>query len=442
MATENQVVISSQIELPKEFEDYVNSKIAQNGAGGRPHIIAKLAKTLDAKEETLNILELIWIKNRGIGSIAKKYEVEYSTIYRLLKDLDPLKEAIVTYLRQVPRRKVFYNEATDASDYETVQNYIRRSRRQERRDYKRYVRLAMQCWQHLKYKDPENWSADDVTEYLQTKSKSQQYQILCAIRAVSPQIQNQHSREYVSTGQYYDKIGIRTSDVFQAEVNLILKALVATHLPYHAAIFKLHVTLGAREGKKNSTSGMSGITWERFKHNFQTVDLWESKVKGGIWSRGCPVDLFFTELPQELQDIWANRGKPTTAPLVLRAYEELRQIYKEIRAALTVYYEGKLEPSLYKELINIHPHDADKIHVNLCWEAEIPLEVVAGQFRGRGEGQGLVGRIWLTLDVIKKYYLSLNQKSKRFQKIRANVHKYSEGFYGRPETSTDVQRGE
>jgi len=81
--------------------------------------------------------------------------------------------------------------------------------------------------------------------------------------------------------------------------------------------------------------------------------------------------------------------------LILRGYKELREIYKRIRQALKEYWKGKLDPSLYTELHTLRPHDADKIHCNLLWEAEVPLEVVAGQYLGQGDGIGLMGRIWL-----------------------------------------------
>lgn len=81
-----------------------------------------------------------------------------------------------------------------------------------------------------------------------------------------------------------------------------------------------------------------------------------------------------------------------------------------------------------RELVHLQPHDADKIHCNLLWEAEVPLEVVAGQYIGGQEAIGLVGRGWLSLDTIKKHYLSLTARSKRFQKIRAKVTDYSQPF--------------
>jgi hypothetical protein len=198
---------------------------------------------------------------------------------------------------------------------------------------------------------------------------------------------------------------------------------------------------------------MSGIRWSSFKKDFSRVDVYESKVRGGIYWRDCPVDIFFKELPQDLKTIWKERGKPsdalrmkqsrpgemeirpgrresntTFAKLLVGGYKELSQIYREIREALREEYEGKVDPSLLKEFTSLRPHDADKIHVNLLWEAEVPLEVVGGLDLGGSEGIGLCGRGWLDVNVIKKYYLSMTARSPRFQKTRDQITAYSNIF--------------
>ena len=154
-------------------------------------------------------------------------------------------------------------------------------------------------------------------------------------------------------------------------------------------------------------------------------------MRGGIWWRDCPLTLFFNDLPKRLRALWQERGKPITDKVILRGYHELLTIYKEIRQALAEYYQSKLDPNLYKELTTLRPHDSDKIHVNLLWEAEIPLEVVAGQYLGKGEGIGLMGRGWLDINTIKKHYLSLTQRSVRFKKLVKQVQKYSTSLNGK-----------
>jgi len=415
--------MSQKMEIPTEFKIYVESKIEKNGKGGRPHFLQLLAKDRDAQEELLNILELAWIKNRSFGSIARKYKTKYDTIYRMVNDLEPFKNAIIEFLQTVPRQKRWYIKETDSSDYETVQAYIKRARRDGVKHYKTHIINAMRCWRHLKYRDPDNWNADEVCEYLATLSRGAQSTMLDSVRQVAP-----HLKELIKTGRFREKLKRRKKDVFGKELNMIHEPLKEHE--HIKTIFDLHITLGAREGSTDTRSGITGISWERFKKEFTIVDLFESKVRGGIFWRNCPVDLFFKDLPERLKNLWIERGKPTNEKVIVGGYKELLEVYKQLRKILIQYYKGKIEPSLLKEFATIKPHDADKIHVNLLWEAKIPLEVVAGEFLGQGEGLGLVGRGWLDINTIKKYYLSLTQRSERFQEIRNKITEYSKRFNG------------
>ena len=420
-----------KMEVPDGFKTYTTVKLEKNGHGGRPNLLQQLEEQgRDPIEELWNIVEYAWIKNRSIGSIARKYKVEYSTIYRILKDLEPSKDALIAYLEMVPRRKNFWNKANDTSDYETVQAYIRKAKRFHLKGYKARLRNAQKCWRFLKYKDPSRWRAEDVIDYLNTlKGGCAQSNQLDGIRKVCPQIRESTSSDYIPTGPYREKVGIRKKDLFGEEVSLIINALRMQGLSFHEIIWKLHITLGAREGK-DGKAGITGLSWDRFKKQFTRCDLFESKVRGGIWSRNCPLDIFFKDLPEQLKELWKKRDKPITDKVILNGYSELLQIYKEIRKCLKQVYADKLEPSLFKELTTIRPHDSDKIHCNLLWEAKVPLEVVAGKYHGRGEGSGLFGRIWLDINTIKKHYLSLTERSERIQNLRTQVKTYSQRFNG------------
>jgi len=193
---------------------------------------------------------------------------------------------------------------------------------------------------------------------------------------------------------------------------------------------EFHVTLGAREGSTDNVSGICNITWDRFKKNFSRVDLFEGKTKNGLWCRNCPVDLLFPHLPAELRELWKQRGKPTTDRVLLGAYKEITAIYKKIRAELEAFYDGKVEPAILKEMATLRPHDADKIHCNLLWEAGIPVEVVAGKYLGGNEGLGLMGRIWLRTETITRYYLMLSENSPKMKEYLQQVKTYSAKFNG------------
>jgi hypothetical protein len=438
-----------QKELSPQFLEYVDSRIIRNGEGGRPHFLTALAKISPSipefegseedkekelqkeihkvfVEETLNILESAWIKNRSIGEIGKKYGTTSKTIYRLLKDLESMKPELSEYLLTVPRRKRWHIPELDSSDYETIQAYINRAKRDGLKAYKRFIQKGKRAWTFFNYRDPAYWTADQVCQFLGTLSPGAQSGMLDAIRQVAPQIKNESIG--VKTGRFREKLMRRKKDIFGNEVNMIREALA--NFKEIKTKYDLHITLGAREGSTDPRSGLAGLTWEKFKKGFSIVDLYESKVRGGIHWRDCPLDLFFKDLPGRLRDLWISRGRPTNGKLFENGYKDITAMYKEIRRILRERYEGKIDPSLLKEFITLRPHDADKIHVNLLWEAKVPLEVVAGQFIGQGEGVGLMGRGWLDINVIKKHYLSLTARSERFQEVRNLVRIYSDRFNG------------
>jgi hypothetical protein len=419
---------SESLLFPSFFVKYVNEKTEKNAEGGRPHFIKILARHRDPKEEVLNILESAWLKGRSTASLARKYETTYQTVWRMLQDLAPWKEQLVSYLEQVPRRKVFYNRDSDSSGYETVQIYIKTSKRDGVKSYKRNILNASKCWLFLKYRDPGSWTAEEVQAFLAEQKEGSQSAFLDAIRRVAPQIADRKSQEYLKTGRYREKLRLRKKDLFGPEVQMVLKALRHYDLAFQEIIFKLHVTTGAREGSDNSESGLVGLTWERFKRGFSVVDLYESKIRGGIWWKDCPLTLFFTDLPGELKTLWTSRKRPSDEKLLQNGYSELRRIYADIRNALKEYYRDEPDPALFKELTTLRPHDADKVHVNLLWEAGVPLEVVAGKYLGRGEGIGLMGRGWLDINTLKKHYLSLTERSERIQNLRRQVQAYSVRF--------------
>lgn len=416
-----------EITIPEEFVDLIRKKAELNGEGGRPNFLQmQTQQGKDPLEVVLDILELNYLKDRPYRKLAKKFETSYHTIFRILKMAEPWKQDIAYYLVTIPRRKNFFNKNSETSDYETVQNYIERAKRDKLKNWKSFITTAMKCWKFLKYKDPARWTANDVVAYLdQVKGYGAQSNHLDAIRQVAP-----HIKDQVKTGRFREKIQRRKKDIFGPEYQMIRKALKLAEMDYESLVIDLHVTSGAREGTKDPKAGICGISWDKFKKNFTRLDLWESKVRSGFWSRDCPMDLFFSDLPDRLRDLWIERGKPQDAKLIEGGYKGLLEVYGTIRRVVAEEYRGKIEPSLFKELTDLKPHDADKIHVNLCWEAGIPLEVVAGDYLGGQEGNGLCGRIWLSVDTIKKYYLALNKRSKRMDRIYAKVKEYAKQFNG------------
>lgn len=183
--------------------------------------------------------------------------------------------------------------------------------------------------------------------------------MLDSIRQVAP-----HLRDEVKTGRFREKLGRHKKDIFANEVKMIHKALESEkEFSYLETILDLHVTLGAREGSTDPDSGLAGLTWDKFKKDFSKVDLYESKVRGGITWRDCPLDLFFKDLPGRLKTLWNERDKPSGEKVLRNGYKELIQIYKTIRNILGIYYQDHADPSLLQEFITLKPHDARAIEM-------------------------------------------------------------------------------
>lgn len=415
------------------LSQYIASKIQKDSRGGRPHFIVELRRRgRDPREELLNIFEAVWLKGRPIRNVAREYRTGYNTIMRILEDCQPLKKAAVYYLQTSTRRKRFYDKRTDRSDYQTVQRYIDYAHREGLKSYKTVLYGAGRVWRLLNCTDPKTWTALEVIRAVETLPVGAQGKFGSDVRQIAPQLREKGGENEFKVGRFRAKVKRHRIDVFGKEFLLIRQCLEEKGLGFELTIFLLHVATGAREGSEmcsDKRAGMTGLTWDRFHADFTLIDVYESKVKDGIWSRDCPLDLLFPDLPGRLRELWKERGKPATDKLILGGYDELVRIYKKICKANADYFRDKVDPGLLKQLTTIKPRYADKLHCNLLWEADVPLEVVAGQYLGQGEGVGLVGRIWLKVDTIKDYYLSLTRRSTKFQKIMNQIRKYSRDIY-------------
>ena len=271
--------VQRKLELP-EFAAYIESKTKTNGGKGRDHFLLHIAKSnKDVQEEIFAIIEKAWIKNNSIYKIVRYYKkqglgISYHTIYRLLRDLEPFKEDLVNHLEKNPRRRTFYNQELDTSDYETVAAYIRRAKRASLRNYRRGLKTASRCWKALNRKDPQNWTGEEVQDFLTTLPSAMQSNMLDAIRQIAPQIADKNSPDYLTVLPYRDKIKLRKKDIFGEEVQLIREALTAKGLKTELIIMELHITGGFREGSKDTKSGICGLSWDRFKKNF-TSDIFK-----------------------------------------------------------------------------------------------------------------------------------------------------------------------
>jgi len=82
-------------QLPREFVGYVERKIREGQ--GRPHIV----KRLGSMGNVLDVLVDLWLECEPIGEESKKLGVSRMSLWRFLRDIEPFKETITRYLKDV-----------------------------------------------------------------------------------------------------------------------------------------------------------------------------------------------------------------------------------------------------------------------------------------------------------------------------------------------------
>lgn len=113
----------------------------------------------------------------------------------------------------------------------------------------------------------------------------------------------------------------------------------------------------------------------------------------------CPLNLFGERTFEMLRQYWNERGRPISGKIFDMTYlEGLRTIYKETAKAINEPYGSK----------GITPHFARKLHASLLIDADVPLEMVAGD-----KPFGIMGVGWEDLTTLKKYYLAFRREKVR-----------------------------
>ncbi|MEM2260731.1 MAG: hypothetical protein QXY65_06660 [Candidatus Methanomethylicaceae archaeon] len=377
-------------EIKNIIQEYIKTTIlGENKEAGRSHFLKNVE---DPYMEILKILQRSWVKGESDSQIAKTYNVSYISIYRLRKYFEQYKEDLLKLIeKEIGEKKYFYIIKEEngflkiISDYENVINFYRRYLRSSPKPKKRYLqsilRNAEKVWVFLNKKDPKDWSLSDVDNFL-ISLRERNIDIksyVVAIRQIAPHL--------ISQGLTTDWTKrSRTCDLFLEDVREIIKILCENGMEREAFIFKLHLSLGCRE------ESFSKLKISDFREDY--VDIYESKVKGGITWRNIKYTWLFDELKDDVKKYVNEDGK------FVRNYEELRLIYKRISSILT---------SKIGEKGKILPHFARKIHVNILWQLGVPLELVAGQIIGN-EGYCLFGVGWSDLNTLRKHYLSLSSR--------------------------------
>jgi len=393
------------------LKEYVDRIMGANKEAGRKNfLLAFCGEDRDAIEtEILKILQRAWIKDESDQQIAKTYNCSYVSVYRLRKELEPYREELLKLIEKRLGEKKYFarvivngKEIKVETEYELVKQFVNRYLRSTITPKPRYIKTVIdhceEVWLFLNKRDPKYWSINDVDRFiakLKAEGKSHAYiqTYVVAIRQIAPHLAQQgFTTDWTKS--------VRTCNLFLSDVKEILRVLSENGLHREMLVFKLHITIGSRE------SSFVSLSWSNIDFEKKTIDVYESKVKGGINWRNIQLNwLFGDEFVNELKEYYRKNG----SQWLVKNKNDLQNIYKKIKEICLNDPYFKDNPAKQKEIQNLKPHYARKIHCNVAWELGIPLEILCGQVIG-SEGYCIIGVGWSDFNTARKHYLALSSR--------------------------------
>jgi len=347
------------------------------------------------RKEVMRLLALNWNRKK----IKREMKIGEASYWRIKAEYDKLSEAEKAKIKSAATQEEKAKEKF--MDYEMVQHWITRMRSgtAQVKSWRQRFNACRRVWLILQKKNPQNWTLDDIQlrtlPEIRKRAKSVNHYLI-ALRSLRPDFKfpnkkgdvlrtHKKSAPKIDWKYVYERLtqGERLEDFFKAG-------------GFKAELLKrLHVTIGGREGSMG-VGGILGIEWNRINWKNKTIDVYEGKTGGGFYWLNCPLNLFGEKTFEMLLQYWNEQGRPTSGKIFEKTtyLEGLRNIYKETAKAVNEKYGSK----------GITPHFARKLHASLLIDADVPLEMVAGD-----KPFGIMGVGWEDLSTLKKYYLAFRK---------------------------------
>jgi len=330
--------------------------------------------------------------------IKREMKIGEASYWRIKAEYDKLSEAEKAKIKNLATQEEKAKEKF--TDYEFVQHWITRMRSgtTQIKSWRSRFNACRKIWLILQKKNPQNWTLDDiqlrVLPEIRKKAKSVNHYLI-ALRSLRPDFKFPDKKGDVLRTHKKSAPKIEWKYVYE---RLSQEGKLEDFLKvggFLAELFKrLHVTLGCREGSKG-IGGILGVEWNRINWKNKTIDVYEGKTGGGFEWLNCPINLFGEKTFEMLLQYWNKQGRPTSGKIFYSmAYVHVRNIYKETAKAINETYGSK----------GITPHFARKLHASLLIDADVPLEMVAGD-----KPFGIMGVGWEDLSTLKKYYLAFRK---------------------------------
>ena len=359
------------------------------------------------------MLALNWERKK----IKKEGKISEATFWRIKAEYSRLSEG-----RKAEIKSVVLEEGKAKAkfeDYEFVQHWVVRMRSGTKsiKSWKKRFNACRRVWLLLQKKNPQNWTIEDIElralPVLRERVPRAINHYLTALRSLRPDFKFPDITGEVLGTERKPEPTFEWKKIYERimegeKLDLFLRA--GGFKP--ELVKRLHVTLGCREGTTGE-GGILGLEWNRVNWSKRTIDVYEGKTGGGFYWLDCPLDLFGDRAFEMLQQYWIEQGKPEEGKMfhdVSYAKKKgngglyLTEIYEEASEAIGEKYGRG----------GITPHFADKLHASLLIDADVPLEMVAGD-----KPYGIMGRGWEDLSTLKKYYLAFRKRKVRENRMKA-----------------------
>lgn len=343
----------------------------------------------------LRLFALNWNKKQ----IKKELKIGEATYWRIKREFDQLSGSAQIRIRELATEEEKAKEKF--IDYEFVQRWVQRmkSGRKPIKTWRQRFNYCRKVWLILQKKNPENWTIDDielrVLPEVRKLAKRGINQYLIALRSLRPDFKFPDEKGEILTTEKKPEPTFEWKNIYE---RIMEQRKLETF--FKVGGFKkelkkrLHVTLGCREGTTGE-GGILNLEWDRVHWKRKTIDVFEGKTGGGFYWRDCPLNLFGDRTFEMLEQYWMEQGKPTSGKIFEdTTYKDLKDIYRETAEAIGEKYGRNY----------ITPHFARKLHACLLIDADVPLEMVAGD-----KPYGIMGVGWEDLSTLKKYYLAFTK---------------------------------
>lgn len=348
--------------------------------------------------------------------IKKELEVGEATYWRYKARYEALSDAERNKIKELATQEERAKERFE--DYEEVKKWVARMRADRVKTWKKSFNQCRRVWLILQKKNPENWTTEDIKIRVIPELRKRMgsvFAYLVAIRSLRPDLKEEikTKREKLEPSFEWKRIYDRMMQ--QKKLETFLRA--GGFKP--ELVKRVHKTLGCREGSKG-IGGILGLEWDKVNWEKKTIDVYEGKTGGGFYWLDCPLDLFGDRTYEMLRQYWIEQGKPTTGK-IFHDIEYHDHSNGTEKLTLTGIY--KMSAQAIDEKYGrggITPHFADKLHASLLIDADVPLEMVAGD-----KPYGIMGRGWEDLSTLKKYYLAFRKAKIEENRNKARAMNFS-----------------